>query len=222
VQDALGWASLSSIRLAFQSLEQRIASAVGAPLPPLPEARDAENEIEYTTWCDIAILHAMEEGAPARAVELADASLPHVLSNMGIDDDFMVLWPPLVRACVDAGDLAAAERMIAPVENAAAGIVSPAVGAEWHWLRGLVAALRGDDGYDVERDLRAGIAALEDFGAVGMAAQAQEDLGRWLSGVGRAGEAELLIGQARSTYTAIGAHGWRARLDAWSPVPVGS
>ena len=215
IEDALGWMSIPSVRLAMQVLEQRIADATGAPLPPVPEGGGHEHQGLFFGWSDIAILHASAAGDSTRAAELASESLPHVLSSMGIDDDFMVLWPPLVRACVDAGDLPRAEQMIEPVESASAGIVSPAVDAEWHWLRGLVAALRGDDPAQVETEIRLGIAALDKFGAVGLRAQAQEDLARWLDAQHRPGDAAPLIEAARATYAAVGANGWLAKLDAW-------
>ena len=221
VQDARGWVSIPVLRLVLALFGNRIADARGLPLEDVPDLGDSGHESEIVTWSDLAILAAMRAGDVERAAELAEATLPHLLSSMGIDDDFMVLWPPLVRAAVAAGDVARAERMLAPVDTAAAGIVSPAVSAEWHWLRGLVRALRGDDATVVERELRTGIAELDAFGAVGMRAQAQEDLARWLVAEGRADEAEPLVAAARSTYAAIGARGWLTRLDDWRVgVPV--
>ena len=67
----------------------------------------------------------------------------------------------------------------------------------------------------VEADLRAGIEALDAFGAVGERARAQEELGRWLVGQDRALDAEPLLAAARATYAEVHATGWLARLDAW-------
>jgi hypothetical protein len=139
---------------------------------------------------------------------------------MGIDDDFMVLWPPLLHAALANHDIALAERLLAPVTNAQPGRVSPAVAAQWHRLRGLVAATRGDDPLQVEAELRAGIDALDTFGAVGYRAQTQEELARWLVDQGRPDEAKPLFDAARETYIAIGAVGWLARLDAVRSQPT--
>jgi class 3 adenylate cyclase len=220
IEDAREWVSVPVLKLVTLLLGNRIADARGLPLDDVPDLGASGHESEIVTWSDLAILQARRAGDLERAAALADASLPHLLSNMGIDDDFMVLWPPLVRAGVDAGDLARAERLLAPVETAATGIVSPAVAAEWHWLRGLVAALRGDDPTAVESEIRTGIAALDAFGAMGMRAQAQEDLARWLVGQGRSADAQPLVGAARTTYRDIGAEGWLARLDAWATSAV--
>ncbi len=216
IEDARSWISLPVLRLFLRALENRVADARGEPLAELPDLGATGHEGEIAIWSDMAMFHSMRSGDNERAAGLAEASLPRVLSAMGIDDDFMVFWPPMVLAAVAAGDLARAELLLAPVERAATALVSPAVGAEWHWLRGLVSALRGDDPAAVENELRTGIAALEAFGAKGMRAQAQEDLGRWLTGQGRAAEAGPLLAAARETYIEIGADGWLARLDSWA------
>ena len=108
-----------------------------------------------------------------------------------------------------------AERLLEPVETSLPGRVGPAVAAQWHRLRGLVAAAKGDSSAFVETELRRGIAALEEFGAVGYSAQAQEDLARWLRDQGRPDDAEPLVRAARATYVTMGAVGWLKRLDAW-------
>jgi hypothetical protein len=120
-----------------------------------------------------------------------------------------------VLAALAAADLDLAERFLEPVETARPGQVSPAVDAQWHRLRGLVAAARGDDPEFAETEMRAGITALDAFGANGYRAQAQEELARWLVEQHRAEDATPLIDAARITYTDIGATGWLARLDAW-------
>ncbi len=216
LDDARQWVSLPLIRLVIVCLDNRVADARGLPLVELPDLGTGSHGSEIGAWSDMAIFHARASGDRVRAAEIADAALPHVLATGGIDDDFPWLWPPLVRAAVAAGDVACAERLLAPVETAAPGIITPAVSAEAHWLRGLVAALRGDDAATVEEELRTGISALQAFGALGMRAQAQEDLARWLTEQGRSTDAEPLLTAARETYTEIGADGWLARLNAWA------
>jgi aminoglycoside/choline kinase family phosphotransferase len=89
--------------------------------------------------------------------------------------------------------------------------VSPAVGAHYLRLRGLVGAQRGAEPSVVEADLRAGIAALADYGAAGLAASAEEELGCWLADQGRTSEADSSISSANAAYEQIGAAGWRHR-----------
>ena len=200
-------------------LENRMADALGEPLPPVADMAGMGGEVDIATRLDMEVAHAMAEGDPRRAAALAEEALPHLIAAMGIDDDFMTLWPPLVEAALAAGDVALTERLLAPVVTAPAGIVSPGVRAHWMRLRGLFGALRGDDPVAIEADLRAGIAELDAYGAVGYRARAQEELGRWLSSQGRGTEAVPLLEAARATYEEIGAAGWLARLDAHAPIP---
>jgi class 3 adenylate cyclase/tetratricopeptide (TPR) repeat protein len=199
----------------IDALECWRADAVGGsyPEPDLSESTDHEGELAWAGTVEIAL--AAAAGDRNRAARLAEQSLPHVLAANGLDDDFVHLWPPIVLAALRAGDLELAERMLEPVVAAPPGVISPAVNAQFHRLRGLLAAARGDDAEAVEADLRAGAAMLADFGAVLLAARAQEELGDWLIEQGRADEGEELVGRARATYEQAGAVGWlAARADS--------
>jgi hypothetical protein len=180
----------------------------------LADMTGMQGEGNLATGLDMEIAHAMADGDAQRAAALADECLPHLLAAMSIDDDFVTVWPPLVEAALAAGDVAIAERLLAPVEDAPASLVSPGVRAHWLRLRGRLGALRGDDPQTVEGDLRAGIVELDAYGAVGYRGRAQEELGRWLLSQGRGTEAAPLLEAARATYEEIGAAGWLARLDA--------
>ncbi len=147
---------------------------------------------------------------------MAEQAIGHILADMGIEDDFLVMWPWLVKAALAADDLELAQRLLQPVDSSLPGRVSPGVSAMAHRLRGLVGAARGDDERTVEASLRAGISALDVFGARGYRAETQEELARWLVAHGRSGEAQELVDAARETYRAMGAHGWLARLESWS------
>ena len=178
-----------------------------------------------TAWRSSGVLtRSLALGDTTRAAEIADDIMTHMIAT-GIDDDFCVLWPPLVHAALAADDLNLAQRFLEPVEEVRPGRRSPAVAAQWHRLRGLVSAARGHDSVFAETEMRAGIAALDDFGAHGYRAQAQEELARWLVDQHRPDDAQPFIDAARATYTDIGATGWLARLDAWdtsrepSPMP---
>ncbi len=193
-----------------------LADAQGGPTPAravdFDDATDDENVLAWRASADITLALAAED--PATAARIASASIDHILAAMGLEDDFMFLWPPLVLAALAANDTDLAQQLLEPVATAQPGRVAPAVAAQWHRLRGLVAAARGDDPLSVEADLRAGIAALEAFGAVGYRARAQEELAHWLLDQNRPSDAEQLIEQARATYTDIGAAGWLTQLDS--------
>ena len=202
-----------SIRVSQRTIEMWLADAHGDPLPQ-SEIETATDDVADLSWRDSAeIIQALSAGDPAAAAAIAPTSMEHLLTAMGIGDDFMILWPPLVLAAVAAGDTELAERLLDPVTTAQPGRVSPGVAAQWHRLRGLVAAARGDDPEFTETEMRTGIAALDAFGALGYRARAQEELARWLVEQGRSDEAESFFEDARTTYTDIGATGWLTRLD---------
>jgi tetratricopeptide (TPR) repeat protein len=154
-------------------------------------------------------------GRTSAVASLAAATMDDLLAARGLDDDFFVLWPPLVLAAITVDDLDLADRLLEPVAAAPSGRLAPAVVAQWLRLRGLVGAARGDEPSTVEADLRAGVEALGAFGAVGERARAQEELARWLVEQDRAVDAAPLVVAARETYAEIGAGGWLSRLDAW-------
>jgi tetratricopeptide (TPR) repeat protein len=209
-----------AIGMCLGVLQAWLSDATGGPLPDAVLLEGTDDASDLAWMANRAILDAMRQGAHAEAARHAAGSIDHLLATAGIEDDFMHLWPPMVEAAIAAGDLGLTERLLDPVATAAAGIVSPAVNAQFHRLRGLVGAARGDDPVGVEADLRVGVAELDDFGAIGLRARAQVDLGRWLVTQGRSDEADSLLDSARATYEEIGATGWLAHLDAVQPFTV--
>ena len=203
--------------IAWRTLQVWMAEAQGTTLPaPVADTAadtDSQSNLAWLRSADLA--RAVVTGDRDEATHLAPQVLDHLLAASGLDDDFFVLWPPAVLAALGAEDLDLAERLLAPVTEALPGQRAPAVAAQWHRLRGLVAAARGDDPEFTETELRAGIDALATFGAAGFQAQTQEELGRWLVTQSRPDEAAPLLDAARRAYAEIGATGWLARLDTW-------
>ena len=197
------------------ALDVWLADAAGTTPPrPLDEPdTDAQSDLAWRASGDLS--RALTTGDPAEVARLATVVLGHAMAASGIDDDFFVLWPPLVLGALSIGDLDLAERLLAPVVSALPARRPAAVTAQWHRLRGLLAAARGDEPQTVEAAMRAGVDALAASGAVGFHAQAQEELGRWLVTQDRVDEAHSLLMTARATYADIGATGWLARLDAY-------
>jgi class 3 adenylate cyclase len=215
--DAVDTVTDPGLHQCLRTIQGWLADVHGEPIPARQgdegESIDDESTLAWRDSDDIT--RALAAGDAASAASIAARSIDHLLTAGGIEDDFMVLWPPLVQAALAAGDTDLAERLLQPVATAQPGRVAPGVAAQWHRLRGLVAAARGDDPEFVEAELRTGIAALDTFGAVGHCARAREELARWLVDQHRPGEAEPLIEAARITYTAIGATGWLAEIDSW-------
>lgn len=207
------------IRLSLTVVQAWLSDATGGPLPQAVLTEETDSAADLAWMANLEIMQALRRGSPTEAARHAAGSLDDLLAAGGIEDDFMHLWPPMVEAAIDADDLGLAERLLGPVTTRAVGIVSPAVSAHLRRLQGLIGAARGDDPVGVEADLRAGIEALEAFGAIGVRARAQEEFGRWLTSQGRTGEATALLGAAREAYAEIGATGWLALLDVYLTTP---
>jgi len=204
------------MRPTLRTIEGWLADATGQPVPEPDVDLDTDDESTLIWEDSSGVTRALTAGDATRAAEIASESITRLIATAGIDEDFSILWPPLVAAALAARDLGLAVRLLDPVENAPPGRRSPAVAAQWHRLRGLVSAARGDDSEFAETEMRTGISALGAFGAVGYRAQAQEELARWLVDQNRPDDAQPLIDAARTTYADIGATGWLAKLDAWN------
>ncbi len=209
-----------AIVASLPAVEAWLADARGLPVPDHEDFVESDNQSDQAWQSAYQLAHAVASGETGGAARLAEDSLVPLLAASGLDDDFPILWPPIVQAALDSGDLALVERMMAPVEVAAATLVSPAVAAQHLRLHGLQRALRKDPPDLVEGDLRAGVDALRTFGAIGWAGRAEQDLARWLFDQDRSAEAQEFVDRARTTYLEIGAHGWLERLDAEFPVRV--
>ena len=184
------------------------------PVPALSASEDPYDEqvravVEgLACWADGDV-----EGA-ARIV--AEASLRNFAGEATFED-FEVLWAPAVELQLLAGDLDAAERLLAFADPLLGGRGRALTRGEVPRLRGLLALARGED---PEADLREAEAALAAYGAPYLLARTRLELGRWLSGVGRAAEAGPLLAQARDTFVALGAVPSVAEVDEVVPSGV--
>jgi class 3 adenylate cyclase/tetratricopeptide (TPR) repeat protein len=205
--------AIPAMTLSMTCIGSWLAEARGRELPALSAVTLSDAEPDRAWTGNLHLVHALADGHLADAARIADETIGPLLSSLGLEDDFMHLWPPLVLAAIAAGDIDLADRLMQPVATAQEGAVPPAVRAQFLRLRGLIGAARDEDPETVEADLRAGVDALIDYGAVVHAGRAYEELGRWLAARGRPDDAEHALARARSTYEQIGASGWLARLD---------
>ena len=144
------------------------------------------------------------------AVRHAMDSLEHALRWSELEDDYVYLWPRAVRLALRAEDVQLAAALMEPVEQAPAGLLTPALGAYLAELRGRIGVARGEP-YDAVCDLlRAAIAQLDEYGANPDAARTRELLGDWMSAHGRADEGAALVEAAEAEYSRLGAKGWLA------------
>jgi hypothetical protein len=119
-----------------------LADATGQPVPDASEASDQPtDELGTLAWRGSGrVSRALAVGDVRQAAQIAADSITFLLQARGIEDDFCVLWPPLVLAALGTRDLELAERLLAPVESIPPDQRSPAVAAQFHRLQGLAAA----------------------------------------------------------------------------------
>jgi class 3 adenylate cyclase/tetratricopeptide (TPR) repeat protein len=206
-------ATQSGVRVGWRTLDVWLADATGRALPPSLDEPSTDSQSDLAWQRSGELARAVAAGEVLEVKRLALVVLDHALAAAGIDDDFFVLWPPLVLGALDVGDLDLAERLLEPVTSALPGQRPPALVAQWRRMQGLLAAARGDDAQLAESELRAGVDGLAAYGSRGLHAQAVEELGAWLLTQDRADEAGSCLAVARATYAEIGAAGWLARLD---------
>jgi hypothetical protein len=182
----------------------------------LPQPKPDESGI-LAIWNPLPSgIQAFAAGDHAGALAAAREALAACMEQMGLLDDFCHHWTLAVDWALAAGDYPVARELIAVVDDAPPSRVEPLVAAQLTRLRGSVEAedpAGTADPSSVETDLRAGIEALDRFGAVPDRARAQATLGLWLRRQGRAAEAAPLLSAARATFGELRAAAWLRDLD---------
>jgi class 3 adenylate cyclase/predicted ATPase len=148
---------------------------------------------------------AFARGDLARARELLErvTRWAHVGRGM-LCTTFRQAWPLAVEISVAAGEVEAATRLMALVEDAAPGHVPPYLRAQLRRLRALTAAAVGSQA-SVEEDLSASVEAFGELAYPYWHARAQLDLAAWLSEQDRGQEGTPLLADAADTFARLGA-----------------
>ena len=205
--------ALPNARVSLPALTGWLREANGT-LPthePIPEPDEGSADLPFLGT--IKIMNALSAGDYDALPDLVRTTMQHTLNAHGIDDDFAHIWPRLVNAALDIGDVDLADSLLHPVETAGPGMISAEVAGHYQVLRGRVLAAQGREPNEAEAHLRRGIVALDDFGAIGLAACARQSLGEWLLTQDRIPDAEEALLHAKDTYQRIGAQGWVRRLE---------
>jgi tetratricopeptide (TPR) repeat protein len=147
----------------------------------------------------------LAEGRPDEALQTARGTVHDAYPVLRMHNDGIRLgWPLALEAALAAGDLDAADQLLAMVTDAPRGHVPPYLWAQQAHYRALTRAARADS-TDVETDLRHAIDALHGMGYPYWTARAQADLGRWLIAQGRTDDAGPLLTESVSTFSRLGA-----------------
>jgi tetratricopeptide (TPR) repeat protein len=208
--DALRRSTFSDIAYVAQTL----AALDRVLTPPSPDTRgdrssEAPADRSWYLLGDAAQALATGDKVAAFAHALDAARIMRDLA--GTYDDFMHAFGLAVNLAADLRDREGYAELLGLVDQ----VVSPlAVQAFTARLRGLVASHDGSPADEVEAAFRQAIDLFEQWGTASERARAECDLGLWLSGRGRADEADKLLDNARATYEELGATGRLEALDA--------
>jgi class 3 adenylate cyclase/tetratricopeptide (TPR) repeat protein len=162
-------------------------------------------------------LHARVRGDSATLVASCRRLVELANKYSALDDDFPHLWSHAVGWTVEAQDFAGARELLRPVSDVSPTRWNPLLAAELPRLRGTIEAIDPASTVHptvIEKDLRDGIAALDEFGAAPDRARAQATLGLWLTQQGRSADATPHLAAARATFTDLRATAWLRDLDA--------
>jgi class 3 adenylate cyclase/tetratricopeptide (TPR) repeat protein len=126
-----------------------------------------------------------------------------------------------VEAALEMGDVGKAEELLGIVQRARPGQVTPFLRAHAARQSARVAALRGETD-SVEPGFLAAERGFFEMAAPFELALTQVDHAEWLASVGRQGEADDLLGQARGVFQRLRATPWIERVDRASRSAVRS
>jgi hypothetical protein len=164
-------------------------------------------------WVDFTeALAARAGGRTTDALAAVLSALERIFRFSGTWDDLPHFWSAAVDLVVTTGDRAAYDRLLEFTDDSQTRIPNSLKGHRRR-LEALWADRHDGDPEAVERGLSAAISAYDAWGSVVHLAMARADLGVWLTGQGRAAEAEPLLDQARATLSGIGATAWLAGLE---------
>jgi ATP/maltotriose-dependent transcriptional regulator MalT len=152
------------------------------------------------------------EGRPAQALDDARAVIA-TAEQLGLTHTAVKrALVEAVECAFDLGDLEQAEDLLATVQRARPGQVTPFLGAHAARLAARVASLRGDLD-SVEPGFGAAQQGFRDLGAPFDLAVALLEHAEWLVAQGRAGEPHELLREARALFADLEASPWLERLD---------
>jgi hypothetical protein len=145
----------------------------------------------------------LAQGRHAEAHDRALGVLDETPRVGATHESIRTAWPLAVEAALASGRLESAAALIEEMERRPPGLVPPLLRAELHRNRSLLALARGEDG-PIEEDLGAAIALYETLEYPYLLARTRNDLGEWLTKVGRREEAAEHLESARVALARLG------------------
>jgi class 3 adenylate cyclase/predicted ATPase len=150
------------------------------------------------------------EGRYAEALASAERGLAHIDELTLADTSTKLALVEAIEAALAMDDLDKAEALLAMPESLDPGQLTPFVQAQSARLRARLDAARGEE-RGVDEGFRSAASLFREFGLVFYLAVTQLEQADWLTGHGRADEAQPLLVEARETFEQLRATPWLER-----------
>lgn len=193
-----------------------VGAARGVPcdLPWSPEDRPVREDPSDIAWLSFAeAVDSAARGDLVPALSRAMEAVETQFALAGTIDDFTHLWPFAAELALEAGAAEELARLLDMVDGYQ-GRNPLGVRAHRHRLAGLVAMQMEGSPEVVETELRAAVAAFDEWDALPYHAKAQGELGTWLVRQGRTDEGAPMLEQARAGLAELGASAWLDQLES--------
>ena len=170
------------------------AAADDTALAALPDMRASENIRDQAMICELEAFIAAARHEPETTLRQARAALAHYADfGPGID---VWSWSLAARTAYDLGDIEAIRGLLALVESAAPGQLTPWLRAERDLAQARLAASNGEQ--DVAASFTDAISGVREHGSLYHLAYGLLDQAAYLIRLGATEAAETAIGEARS------------------------
>jgi predicted ATPase/class 3 adenylate cyclase len=182
-------------------------------LPELAMSADAQERGAYASGKALLVLAT---GSPSEALPLAREGLA-LHDVVGLNAEYIKeLFVIALEAALALDDLEQAEEVLAIVEAIPPGSSSQYLQAQASRFRARLAAVRVET-EEADRRFKRATGLFREIAAQFYLAVTQLEHGEWLTGQGRAGEAEPLLAESGETFERLEATPWLERLDAALP-----
>ena len=177
---------------------------------------DVDEDDPLAAWIGTMFeaLRADERGDDAQGTTAFALAMDQAHQAFEIDDDFAIVWPIVVERMLSSGQIELAERFLALVADAPAGLVTPLAHAHLLRLRALVGVARGGDDADIDADLELATAELRDFGARFYLGRVLLERARRATERGDDDAAAPLLDEATAVFHELRAARWVVETDA--------
>jgi predicted ATPase/class 3 adenylate cyclase len=177
---------------------------------PYEASADFQNRLSYRGGAAVVL---RGEGKEREALASAEEALHAMIGVRPSDQAVKVAFPQALEAALALGERERAEALLRQIESLPPGRLAPSLRAHAARFRARLAAADGEAA-KAERGFAAAASTFREFGMVFWLALTLTEQGEWLASEGRAGEAELLLTEARETFVRLEAKLWLERVEA--------